>query len=460
MQDNKEYRLRNYKEDFIGDFQEKLLEKSIRYIKRLENKSVNVHSSTFAYLNSWANVPGYVILDFWGSNIFSLFKNYLIIVKSYLGISSLHSFKIKASSFTEKNAEKLIVSWCKKEDFTLDGYFDRYFKIYDKDVEKSIWFLISLDNYVPSKIPNNVIIFYQENVYFKYNTRVLLTYTLKIILKHKFSISKIIHHLSSATIYSEIVAKNLINETAIFPINSLFIPYEAQPLQNTIIKQLKSNNQSIKTIGYLHSSLPPLMTDFIFRDGSPDKLFVHGKGQISILKNRLLWPADKLCFTNSLRYRLFKNFEMNSFIFLPYDFFNINLYIEEFKIFLSKSEQNSLPLLKIRNHPVQNKSKKHLKLIDAINKLIIKFSDRFSIENERKVSFFIGATASIIEALEQKIEVIHITSNPLFEKHSNKIWNNITVENVSHNVFIYTLKEYGTYISKGPNNDIFSINGY
>ena len=48
-------------------------------------------------------------------------------------------------------------------------------------------------------------------------------------------------------------------------ISQVFIPYESQPHQHFIIKVIKSINDKIKIIGYLHSSLTPLPTDFIYK---------------------------------------------------------------------------------------------------------------------------------------------------------------------------------------------------
>ena len=60
----------------------------------------------------------------------------------------------------------------------------------------------------------------------------------------------------------------------------MFIPYESQPHQHFIIKVIKSINDKIKIIGYLHSNLTFLPTDFIYKKKyEPDLLIVHGASQ-------------------------------------------------------------------------------------------------------------------------------------------------------------------------------------
>ena len=82
---------------------------------------------------------------------------------------------------------------------------------------------------------------------------------------------------------------------------------------------------------------------------------------------------------------------------------------------------------------------------------ILKYKNRFS-ENITNTSVFIGATASIIEALEQNIKVVHITTDPIFESHSGEIWNHISVETISKNIFIYSLNKNEMYINRGDSN--------
>ena len=75
-------------------------------------------------------------------------------------------------------------------------------------------------------------------------------------------------------------------------------------------------DRSIRTVGYLHSALPPLPTDLLYRAGAPDVLFVHGSGQAQTLRSQLDWPGERLQTIPSLRYRRDRGGSFEGFVFL------------------------------------------------------------------------------------------------------------------------------------------------
>lgn len=440
--------MKKSKSEIIGTLQIKLINKGRDYIQKLESKGINVHSSAYCYLNSWSHVPGYTILKSWQNGWLSTLKYSIINFKSIIGIGYLSNYKTHFSSIENINADNIIITWCRKEDFDeSDMFFDRYFKIYSHNTNNEIWFLISIDNYKPKKLEKNLILLYNENTTNKFNLKYLLKIINKEFVNNKFNFFKIFHKLSASTLFSEIVSDNLINSIKSLNIKKACLPYEAQPLHHNIFSKLKSCN--IYTIGYLHSALSPLMTDLIYRTGAPDKLFVHGNGQIAILNKFLNWPTQSLGFCKSLRYRSSTIFNMNGYIFLPYDFFDMSLYEKELELYFANAPKNSLPKLVLRNHPHKMGSIKHNALIEKINKLLIQYQDRFNNNNNRKLSLFLGATAAIIEALELGVEVVHIVTDPVFESHSDLIWENIEVEPHSKYCFSYKNKKQAEYISFG-----------
>ena len=114
--------------------------------------------------------------------------------------------------------------------------------------------------------------------------------------------------------------------------------------------------------------------------------------------------------------------------------------MQSLAIFFEKSKTRSLPNLLIKNHPATLNSKKHLLLIKNIKEIIkknkIKFGNKF-----KKISIFIGSTTSITLALEQKIDVIHISEDPIFDTFNSKIWNDLIVTRLDRFIFKYKLKE-------------------
>lgn len=445
--------LEKSKSDIIGNTQIKLIKRGRDYIKKLEGEDINADSSAYCYLNSWSHVPGYTKLKFWQHGWLSFFKYSIINLKSILTIGYLGKYKTHFSSIENINAKNVIITWCRKEDFDeSDMFYDRYFKINSKDTNNEIWFLISIDNYIPQNLEKNLLVFYNENITNKFNLKFLLKIIKKEFLNNKFNFFKIFHKLSASTVFSEIVSDALIVSIKNLNIKKACLPYEAQPLHHNIFSKLKNCN--IYTIGYLHSALPPLMTDLIYRFGAPDKLFVHGNSQITILKNFLNWPVQCLEFCKSLRYRSSSIFDMNGYIFLPYDFFDTSLYVRELELYFANAPINSLPILVLRNHPHKSDSSKHNILIQKIDKLLVKYQEKFNNNNtNRKLSLFLGATAAIIEALELGVEVIHIVTDPVFESHSDLIWDNIEVETHSKYCYSYKNKKQGEYISFGSVED-------
>lgn len=438
--------------DLVAQKQTSLIRKGIAYIDKQSKEGIDVEQSALCYLNTWANVPGHALLKFWQNGIREFFNFLFVWIKSFLCILTLHNFELAFSKTRAKPLKNIVISWCRKEDFdNADSYNDRYFKTRSDSDRSILWFLISIDNFLPSNLDENVIIFYKRKSFLKYNIFSFFKIIYSEIISCSFSLNRILHKLSYDSIFSQIVVNKLIDSISDNSIENICLPYEAQPLHNNIFSNIKTSFDNVITVGYLHSALPPLMTDLIYRKGAPDKLFVHGVGQIEILIELLNWPKESLFFTKSFRYRQDDLFKMQGIVFLPYDFFNLKLYTQEFEYFLNKSKIASLPNLKIRNHPNQSKSLKHLRLIEKLNTISLKYKNRFS-ENSTNISVFIGATAAIIEALEQNIKVVHITSDPIFESHSNEIWSYITVETISNNIFIYSLNKNEMYINRGDNN--------
>ena len=78
------------------------------------------------------------------------------------------------------------------------------------------------------------------------------------------------------------------------------------------------------------------------------------------------------------------------------------------------------------------------------------YKDRFSnTSSNDNISIFFGVTASIFEALEKGIDVIHICSHPIFESFSEKIWPDLKVVQLNEFTFSYKLALSGKYINFG-----------
>ena len=116
------------------------------------------------------------------------------------------------------------------------------------------------------------------------------------------------------------------------------------------------------------------------------------------------------------------------------------------------STKINLKNIEIRNHPSCFKSNKHLKLIREIKKIISTQSSKVS---KKKISIFIGATGSVIEALEKNIEVYHICENPEIEMYNSQIWKYIKTKKIEENIFKYTSVKKGLLINFANTKQIY-----
>ena len=245
------------------------------------------------------------------------------------------------------------------------------------------------------------------------------------------------------------------------PINIVFTPYEAHTYQVGFFSYINNNFKNIKTIGYVHSSLPALPTEYCFREGSPKILLTHGLSQKKILTNLLNWDKKKIFNINSLRYKINNSLKRDC-VYLPYFLENENLILREFEtLALNNTALINFNKLLLRNHPAMKKSLIHNEFIKELKNLINKMKQQ-AIKNSEKEScpLVIGASAVIIELLELGYDVFHITPKPIFDVYSPLIWDDIKVKKLSPNTFIYKIITKNKLIKRDSKNqrlhDIFA----
>ena len=119
---------------------------------------------------------------------------------------------------------------------------------------------------------------------------------------------------------------------SIIKVKKFVLPYEGQIFQNYILSNVNKKN-SVETIGYIHSALPPLPSEYIKRQGSPQKIIVHGNLQKKILSKYLGWSKKEIFLKSSARYKYNNKKYFKNKIFLPMTFEDKNLlliYLENF----------------------------------------------------------------------------------------------------------------------------------
>jgi hypothetical protein len=404
-----------------------LIKKAKNFITKKKKDNFNTYDNSFCYFCPHSELPGYALLKYWHS----FNKNFFLIVKiitiNFLSTFYYKNYKIKKNkNFYLFKYSNIIVTWGNKKCFLKNGsYNDKYFNINSRKEKNILWFIIFQDNNLPEQIDNNCIIFYLENKKFS----IKKTFH---ILK-KITLEKIFYYnISALTDYSHSVFKEFkkfLNNN----IEKILIPYEGQPFQNTIFKIAKLYYPKIQNIGYVHSFPIGLPTNFIYREGSPDKLIVNGKDQLTNFTKFLGWNKKNIKILQSSRFSRYKI--MNGSIFLPYYIKNTNDIFLSLKNLFKKKIYENFNTLVVKNHPEKLYSIPHKKIITKINSILI------NSKYKKKYSIFFGATSSVIEALERGVKVIHISFDPVFEIYTNKLWPNIKIKKLDDNIFEYSLRK-------------------
>ena len=71
------------------------------------------------------------------------------------------------------------------------------------------------------------------------------------------------------------------------------------------------------------------------------------------------------------------------------------------------------------------------------------------------LSIFIGATGSVVEALERNVYTIHICENPSLELYSKKLWKFIQVKRINNYIYKYDSIGRNRLIKFGKNVNLY-----
>ena len=272
--------MKNLKNDVIK-YQEKLLRLSGKYVNKKVNKINYISYEPKHYLTSWANCLGNSKLSILDKNFLSYGKYlYYLILEELIPILIEYKIYFDTESIQNKNYSYICISWSKSSDFDSKGrYKDRYLNSYSDDTNKIIWIVINQDNFKPKVINENIILIQKKKIR---SISKAIDKSKDIFIK-KLSGQYYNHtKLKIDTVINTIELILKLNQ-----IKKILIPYEAQPFQIGICSHIHKYYPNIKTIGYIHSALPPLPTEYYFRKGSPNLVLTHGRSQKNILEQKL-----------------------------------------------------------------------------------------------------------------------------------------------------------------------------
>ena len=379
------------------------------------------------------------------------YRHNLKYISEYLKEVAANFFKSSELEFINNKRfkisyQKTYLTWGSKINFSNKGiFYDKYFKNSSSN-KKNLWIIIYEEKLLPKKLSDNILIVHIKNKKFSFFN--FIKNILLIIKNSEFSITNFFRYLPFSSVFALSINQNLFNIIKNIKFKIIYIPYESQPFQQYFIKIIKEKfRKKVKVIGYIHSFLPAMPTYYIHRKFSPDKLLVHGISQKKILTNHLGWKSKKIEIIQSLRFQKKDVFDKNYF-FVSYNLFkNSNKNLENFELFLRKTKDFTFKKCEVKLHPAKKDDRKHLSFKFKIQKILSKFSKKFS-QNKfsKKINFCFGESSVIIESLERGVEVIHFSIDPILEVFDGDLWKNIVVKEISKNVYHYKLKKRGLYL--------------
>ena len=299
------------------------------YLKKLKKQNISEFKSIFCYFSTWAPCPGLSKLRALEKSFFGNLSLFFSIFKGIISISKQSNFKVINNKIRNKKS-KLIVTWAYKNNFLSNGSLqDRYFNTNSRIIKEAVWYVIYMDEEIPKKIDENIILLYNKKNFFKYDLFYLIKIIYQNFLSNSLSIKKIFHSLSSNITFSNLIVDSINEEIKTEKIKKLIIPYEAQPFQRNLINEFKKKNKKIITIGYVHD-VQALPVHYAPLEGLPDILLLHSLDQKKYLIKYLKWPRKSIKLIPSMRF-IRKNKNLNSKIFLPNTIVNSKIIIREFE---------------------------------------------------------------------------------------------------------------------------------
>lgn len=428
----------------VGVWQVESVKVARRFLEsRLADKHIEIDPDL--YLNSWARCLGNarlkLLLDGWQSLPHYVYMR----VADTVNFLQFDETEVSGCDQTNQVYDSIIISWTGSDDIDSEGvHFDKYFGMSSDQLLNTLWILVSYDGVKPARYASNVLVLTQsKSSYLKALIKIV-----KVVKGQKKCISGAVESARERV--------NVVLAAMRSTVGTVLMPYEAQPFQHAINAAVHAGYPHVRTVGYLHSAPPPLATDLLYRPGAPKCLKVHGSGYRDMLGDVYGWPKTIIEDIPSLRYIKSKFETFNGLILLPYSFERPGLILKALEEYLDKVSLTGNLVWTIRNHPVMRKSKKHLELIDDIDRLLSSFPTRTNVDSVcPDTVIIVGATAAILEALESNLDVIHIVSEPLYEIHSQQLWAYIDVEQIGTYAFKYNLKteNEGRYIVFGKGSD-------
>ena len=399
------------------------------YLNSKKKEGIDINLSPFCDFYIFAECLGREKLSLLSKRKFISFKLIFLFLKQLLFIrNNIHIFG-KIKKIKKKKKINIIYSYCEKNNFKNDGtFYDNIFNCRSSQ-NNTYWFLISLDNYIPPKLKNNILIVYTKKNFLDF-------LYLFIYISKNFFKKNLFHVCTKNFNYAKIIEK-LFYESFKGQNFNLYMPFENLAHQHSVITSSKKISKKNLIFGYLYPMPWPFQVDMIFKNRLLDKLLVCSNFQKNVLVNNFFWPQKKIKIISSLRYSKLKKRYNN--IFVPYDLTNNQKknYIDSIKKLVFKLE-----IIKknytVSLHPLRKRNKKYIHFKERILKIVNK--GKMS-KSKNLTPIVLGSPGSVTaECLQSIGKVIHVPGS-FFDYFSKTIWKNIGIKNITDNIYEYKIKK-------------------
>ena len=230
------------------------------------------------FLTCWHDGLGYLNLKKILKKNISIYEKFITYLKLIYSVSSIKGIQI-SQNLKKNKYENLVISHLNRSNYSSKkNYFDKHFSLNTNNTKSTIWVFITSSQFNErEKVINNIVLF--KKIYGSSYEKIfsLFKFLFKYIVLFKFisPIKNIENYVDNSSIDKKLI--DFVDDLILKKnIKNVIIPFEGHPLQYKILRNIKQNNPKVKSIGYMHSVLPALPTDYFKKNKDLDKLFVNG----------------------------------------------------------------------------------------------------------------------------------------------------------------------------------------
>ena len=433
------------------DPQTALIEWATSYLDSCERRGIDTGLSAICRLDSAHAGPGRERLRLARGDGAQLRNRSRLAAKVAWVSLATTEYKLMSARVADEQTDVVVLTWVRGSDFCDEGGIrDRYFGVSSRDRPNTIWICLSLDGVIPPVVSPEIRLLVPVGSGPSGASRRAIRAAGSLLSRVPGDPLRSVHEITAPGSLARIICSQ-IEDIAIGgnPL-TVVLPYEGQPFQNGICAILRRHPRT-RTVGYVHSMLTALPTDFILRNGSPDELVVHGAAQADLAVNFLRWPSARVRVCPSLRYRdPLAGLRYAGQIVLPYALGEGESLLTNFLQFLRAVPSGALSGFTVREHPLAEGAPASRALRAGIESALGAHGGDVG-RSLSETSVFLGVTAAMFEALEAGLRVANVVADPVLDGRGPVLWSELKRDDVTPVASWFELQRLGRYIHFGSN---------